>query len=338
MSDDRPGNHWRRVRQGLDEAVRGWLYDPNVRYIDYGFPEKDSELRLDDEPHIRVHVVRKFQQGPALEAATGRGITSGEIPDQFAGIPVDRPQSAYRPHQPPWSANRWTLGGTGPFSEPVNPRTRRTAPLRGGVSVSDQYRRIAGTLGGPVVDRRTGALMLLSNWHVLSGVFGRPGWSIYQPGRGDGGGTADRVATLERDAMAANLDAAVATLTDERAVVSQPWGLPAVRGVNLAQLGMRVEKSGRTTGVTRGIVTGVDGTQRMYYAGAGYRVIRRVISITPGDAELSRGGDSGSFWIEEGQGNVVALHFAGNQPSQPEEALAIDIGPILDALEVDLRV
>ena len=90
--------------------------------------------------------------------------------------------------------------------------------------------------------------------------------------------------------------------------------------------------------MTRGIVTGVHGTQRMYYARAGYRVIRRVISITPGDAELSRGGDSGSFWIEEGQGNVVALHFAGNQPSQPEEALAIDIEPILDALEVDLRV
>ena len=338
MNDDRPGNHWRRVRQGLDEAVRGWLYDPNVRYIDYGFPEKDTELRLDDEPHIRVHVVRKFQQGPALEAATGLGITRGEIPDQFAGIPVDRPQSSYRPHQPPWSAGGWTPGGTGIFSQPVNLRTRRTAPLRGGISVSDQYRRIAGTLGGPVVDRRTGALMLLSNWHVLSGVSGRLGWSIYQPGRGDGGGMADRVATLERDAMAASLDAAVATLTDARAVVNQPWGLPAVRGFNLAQLGMSVEKSGRTTGVTRGIVTGVNGTQRMYYAGAGYRVIRRVISITPGDAELSRGGDSGSFWIEEGRGNVVALHFAGNQPSQPEEALAIDIEPILDALEVDLHV
>ena len=192
MNDDRPGNHWRRVRQGLDEAVRGWLYDPNVRYIDYGFPEKDTELRLDDEPHIRVHVVHKFQQGPALEAATERGITRGEIPDQFAGIPVDRPQSSYRPHQPPWSAGGWTLGGPSIFSEPVNLRTRRTAPLRGGISVSDQYRRIAGTLGGPVVDRRTGALMLLSNWHVLSGVSGRPGWSIYQPGRGDGGGMADR--------------------------------------------------------------------------------------------------------------------------------------------------
>ena len=59
-----------------------------------------------------------------------------------------------------------------------------------------------GTLGGMVIDRETGAKMILSNWHVLVGLWhARPGWPIYQPGQGDGGTTADTVARLSRDAM-----------------------------------------------------------------------------------------------------------------------------------------
>ena len=324
--------YWTRVRRGLAEAISGWLYDPNVRYIDYGFREKESELRMDEEPRIRVHVVEKIPAGPALEAAAARGVTGGEIPRQFAGIPVDCPPGAYRLHPStgigPAVATRAT----------ANTRTGRVQPLRGGISVSDARRPIAGTLGGPVVDRATGQTMILSNWHVLSGVYGYPGEPIFQPGRFDGGTQADQVATLDRNSMASNLDAAVATLGDERLVVNAPWDLEPVTGLATAQLGMAVTKSGRTSGVTRGVITGVEGTQRTYYDGAGYRVIRNVISITPGDAELSLPGDSGAWWIDAATNNVVGLHFAGNQPGQPEEALAIDIAPVLDALGVDLYV
>jgi hypothetical protein len=336
VCDDRPADHWRRVGQGLAEAVGGWLYDPNVRFVDYGFREKDGELRMGEEPRIRVHVVKKIPLGPALEAASATGVTNGEIPPQFAGIPVDCPQGAYRPHQLPYGARAFK----GAFAARGKANVQRgwIQPLRGGISISDARRPIAGTLGGPVLDRSTGQTMILSNWHVLSGVFGRPGGAIFQPGRLDGGTPTDQVATLDRDAMASNLDAAVARLGDERPVVNEQWGLRPVRGATLAQLGMLVVKSGRTSGVTRGVVTGVEGTQRTHYTGAGYRVIRHVISITPGDAELSLPGDSGAFWIDEATNKVVALHFAGNQPGQTEEALAIDIGPILDALGVDLYV
>jgi endonuclease G len=336
VSDDRRTDHWRRVRQGLAEAVRGWLYDPNVRFVDYGFREKDGELRMGEEPRIRVHVVKKIPAGPALEAATATGVTSGEIPPQIAGIPVDCPQGAYRLHQSPYGGRAFR--GAFVARGKADVRTSRIQPLRGGISISDARRPIAGTLGGPVFDRSTGQTMILSNWHVLSGVFGRPGGAIFQPGRLDGGTLTDRVATLDRDAMASNLDAAVARLGDERPVVNGQWGLHPVRGSTVAQLGMLVGKSGRTSGVTRGMVTGVEGTQRAYYAAAGYRVIRHVISITPGDAELSLPGDSGAFWVDEATNKVVALHFAGNQPGETEEALAIDIGPILDALGVDLYV
>lgn len=315
--------HWRTVRRGLAEAVSGWLYDRNVRFIDYGFHEHDGELQFEAEPRIRVHVVQKFPEGPALEAATAAGVTDGEIPKQFAGVPVGCPQGSYRPHQ------SWGVGGG---------RRERVQPLRGGISISDAYRPVAGTLGGPVRDRVTGQPMILSNWHVLSGYAGQPGWPIYQPGRADGGGPADEVARLVRHAMGSNLDAAVAVLSGERPAVNYPLDLSPVRGYALAQLGMYVKKSGRTTGVTQGVVTGVEGTQRMYYAGVGYRMIKRVFTVTPGDRELSLGGDSGSFWIDESTMHAVGLHFGGNAAGMPEQALAIDIGPILDALGVDLLV
>jgi len=107
-----------------------------------------------------------------------------------------------------------------------------------------------------------------------------------------------------------------------------------VRGVGWAQVGTEVIKSGRTTGVTRGRVTGVEGTARMPYSGV-YRRIRNVMTIDPRRGPyVSAGGDSGSFWLDEETMNVVGLHFAGSD--RPERALAIDMQPILDALNVNI--
>ena len=75
----------------------------------------------------------------------------------------------------------------------------------------------------------------------------------------------------------------------------------------------------------------------MTYSGVS-RLIRNVMTIDPRDAlsQVSTGGDSGSFWLEEETMNVVGLHFAGSD--RPERALAIDMQPILDALKVDMAV
>ncbi|MCP4967757.1 MAG: hypothetical protein GY926_21300 [bacterium] len=331
--------HWRHVRRGLHAAAVGWLYDPNVTFIDYGYRETGGELLLDEPPCIRVHVVEKFVGGaPAVEAATRQGLTRGYIPDDFEGIPVDRPQGSY---QLKWRRRRrpqWPAGRIGSSTGSVSPRRSRVDPLRGGISVSDAFRPISGTLGSPVLDRATGQPMIISNWHVISGARGWPGMPILQPGRGDGGTWGDQVGTFARHAMASNLDAAVVELGAGREAVNEPWGLSPVTGAELAQLGMEVVKSGRTTGVTRGIVTGVEGSQRAYYAGIGFQTIRKVMCITPGDPELSLPGDSGCLWIEEKTMRAVGLHFAGNRSGQPEEALAMDIGPVLDTLEVDLHV
>jgi endonuclease G len=179
--------------------------------------------------------------------------------------------------------------------------------------------------------------MILSNWHVLAGMWhAKPGWPIYQPGRGDGGTSADTVAKLSRHAMASSLDAAVAQLTGSRQLVNDQFDLDPVTGVGWAQLGMEVIKSGRKTDVTYGRVTGVEGTIRISYSGV-QRLIRNVITIEPSRGpEVSAGGDSGSFWLEEETMHAVGLHFAGG--NQPERALAIDMQPVLDALNVDIAI
>jgi endonuclease G len=314
---------WARVRLAMREAERRWIYDPNVMFVDFGWRERGGTL-VKDELCVRVHVIEKIAPGTALEAATQKGITHGPIPDTIAGYPVDRPQGAYRLHQ------RWWGG----WRRPVNARARRTAPMQGGISISN-YRYIYGTLGGPVIDRETGARMILSNWHVLAGAWrARPGWPIRQPGRGDGGGHADIVAKLSRSAMSANLDAAVAELTGNRQLINHQFDLGPVTGVGWAQLGMEVVKSGRGTDVTYGHVTGVDGTARMPYGGV-KRLIHNVMTIEPRRRpQVSAGGDSGSFWLQEETMHAVGLHFAGSD--RPERALAIDMQPILDALNVDM--
>ncbi len=318
---------WARVRSAMHEALRGWIYDPNVMLIDFGWRERGGKL-VENDYCIRVHVVNKIAPGPALEAAAQEGKTRGPIPNTIGGIPVDIPQGAYRLHQ-------WWLGGG--RQRPANLRAGRKAPMQGGISIANARLRGYGTLGGAVVDRGTGARMILSNWHVLAAYWDvQPGWPIYQPGRGDGGSRNDTVAKLSRHAMASNLDAAVAELTGDRQLINDQFDLGPVKGVGWAQPGMNVVKSGRRTNVTYGLVTGVEGTARMNYRGIN-RLIRNVMTIEPRQKpEVSAGGDSGSFWLEEETMNVVGLHFAGGD--LPERALAIDMQPILDVLDVDMVV
>jgi endonuclease G len=105
----------------------------------------------------------------------------------------------------------------------------------------------------------------------------------------------------------------------------------------MAQLGMQVVKSGRRTGITRGRITDVEGTARINY-GPVDRIIRRVFTIEPLQSlgEVSDSGDSGALWLGSATMRAVGLHFAGS--NRPERALAMDLQPVLDALDVDLDV
>ena len=315
-----------RARLALREAIRGWLFDPNVTLIDFGWPEREGRI-AEEEPAIRVHVRQKLAEF-ALEAATDAGYTR-PIPPSIGGFPTDVPQGTYLPQQ--WS--RWS--GWGRWGT-TSPRSHRVNPLRGGVSISDEYHYVYGTLGGLVTDRATGAQMILSNWHVLVADWGaRTGQRILQPGRSDGGTNADEIARLTRDAMSQNMDAAVATLTGNRRMINDQYGLGPVRGVGWAEPGMEVVKSGRRTGITYGRVTAIEGVFRLP---CGYleRIIRNVVTIDQRQRleQVSACGDSGSWWLERSTMRAIGLHFAGCD--RPERALALDMQSVLNTLNVDL--
>jgi endonuclease G len=320
-----------RARLAMRVGVRNHLFDPNVRMVSVGLPEKDGKI-IEDQLAIRYHVVEKYHTPIQLEAALENGSTQSDLRapirvGQFT-FEADVVQGKYRPHI--WGWNPWQP------APPPNPRAQRTDPMRGGLSISDEFHHSYGTLGGKVIDRTTGVEMILSNWHVLVADWGaRPGQRIYQPGRLDGGTFRDVVATLTRHAMGVNLDAAVATLNGSRQLLAGQLDLEPVAGVAIAQLGMQVTKSGRRTGVTRGRITDVDATLRMDY-GPVSKLIHNVTSIEPlvSFEQVSGPGDSGSLWIDTSTNLAVGLHFAGSDI--PERGLAIDLPTVLDALNVRL--
>ena len=312
-----------RARLAAREACRDYLYDGNVTSIDVGFPEREGSF--EPRPAIRFHVAKKLR-GFALESAFAAGATA-PLPAQVGGFETDVLEGRYRPH---W----WFPWGWRPTT--ASRRLGRSDPLRGGISLSREGGYGAGTLGGIVTDRASGGPMILSNWHVLVADWAtRPGVAAYQPGRRDGGSSEDRVGAYARDAMASNLDAAVATLDGKRGHSSEQLDLGRVAGAGEPDLGVRVVKSGRTTAITHGVVTGIDGTAKIRY-GPIDRLIRRVVTIdpVPGSSVVSDGGDSGSLWLDAATRACVALHFAGS--NLPERALGMDIAPVLEALGVDL--
>ncbi len=94
-------------------------------------------------------------------------------------------------------------------------------------------------------------------------------------------------------------------------------------------LGMEVRKSGRTTAVTEGLIDGVSLSLSINYGGGVVNSSQDQIHIVPRppwptvDYEVSRGGDSGSVWIDDASGNAVGLHFAGERDPSPAAENAI---------------
>lgn len=95
-------------------------------------------------------------------------------------------------------------------------------------------------------------------------------------------------------------------------------------GIGEAILGMRVQKSGRTTGHTTGIITQIDATVRIDYYGPGALFEGQLIA-----SPMSQPGDSGSAVLDEDR-RGVGLLFAGSDA-------ATIINPIADVLTA-LRV
>ncbi|MEW1693096.1 hypothetical protein ACIQOF_33580 [Streptomyces sp. NPDC091265] len=190
------------------------------------------------------------------------------------------------------------------------PETDRVRPVPGGVSVGIVGTHVgSGTLGGWVWDTVTRQVVALSNAHVFGS---RPGVSIIQPSSDDGGVPADdHIASVLRTG---SLDAAIAEPADASVVsASIVQGGPAVFEIADASLDMRVQKTGRATGLTFGTVDLID-------FDSDYRGSHSDLWIEAEGGDFSLGGDSGALYLlapgnevlaaEKRQ--VVGLHWGGS--------------------------
>lgn len=313
----------RTLRAGLRARARAaalYLYNPRLTLLDLGWKIKDGKIT--DQLTVRFHV-REKPRGLRFEAfavARPELVLPSETELDF---PVDYIEANYNSQ-------------IGTPSAPASGIERDQAfnPLQGGISISNEWDYGYGTLGGVVRDRLTDDPMILSAWHVLaSSPFTRPGLRIFQPGVGDGGTLRHTVARFTRHAMNQGIDAAVATLEGNRATLKDAYEIGSVAGAVEPVIDMRLVKSGRASQVTQGMVSGVEGERPIWYGGL-RRTIRHIVHImqTPEAGEVSRGGDSGSWWLEETTHRAAALHIAGND--DPEYALAISMPHVLEALQV----
>ncbi len=317
----------------LRKKAQPLLRTPGVTSVGVGYKIKNGQRT--DQLCIQYTVEEKLAP-EALDAARIRMLPATITDDEGNAIPVDVVERTYKP-----SAEL--------MSEAVEDdarRRRRTRqnPILPGISVA-HHSSTAGTLGAIVYDRKTGQPYILSNWHVLHTGSGKIGDRVLQPGPFDGG---DRLKSVLGRVVRSHLglagDCAIATI-ERRGINSSIFELgTAPARFGRANLGDRVVKSGRTTGVTHGVVERVGVVVNLNYGDAGMHLIGgfeiRPDSENPASGgEISMGGDSGSLWLTSGGHNAniaVGLHFAGESDPDPgaEHALACNIHSVLDKLDI----
>ena len=122
------------------------------------------------------------------------------------------------------------------------------------------------------------------------------------------------------------VDVALARPVSADAVTADILGIGVPTGTAEAELGMRVRKSGRSTGLTYGEVAQIDVTADIDYDGKTARFTEQVMA-----GPMSQGGDSGSAIVDD-DGRIVGLLFAGSETTTLFNRMA----NVLDALGVTL--
>lgn len=230
----------------------------------------------------------------------------------------------------------------------------RERPAPSGISIGHAA-ITAGTLGGLVRDRDGGAAVILSNNHVLADTNdGGVGDSILQPGPADGGtDPADRIATLTRfveidfapgaenrvdGAIAAPLDPASAQVVWNTREIGVETPV-VMRSMGEADLGLAVQKTGRTTEHTEGFVNSLFATVQVKYGLFRNAVFvdQIIVSQPQGAPPFSDGGDSGSL-VYDSENRLVGLLFAGSEGTAEAPATTIlnPVGNVLGELNIEL--
>lgn len=123
------------------------------------------------------------------------------------------------------------------------------------------------------------------------------------------------------------VDCAVAAPVTADAVAADVLDVGEVNGVKEAMLGMTVKKSGRSSGLTTGIVLATDVALRVEMNFGEYGVFSGQILAGP----MSMPGDSGSLVLSE-DNHAVGLLFAGSE----QATMFTPIERVMDALDVTI--
>ncbi|MFE9636956.1 DNA/RNA non-specific endonuclease [Streptomyces sp. NPDC006463] len=321
------------LRQFIRAKGPNYLTDPNVNSIGIGYRKKGGKQTKELTLQFTVGVKA---DGDELEALDTKPIPE-TIRVDGVDVPTDVLQRSYKP--------QFLV-----VPEAETPgRKQRLDPIIPGVSVG-HVKVSAGTVGAIVFDKSDGTRYVLSNWHVLHGPDGELGDVVVQPGAHDDNRIAqNRLGILKRSHLGMAGDCAVATIEDRDAdqrileldVIPEELGEP--------ELGDKVVKSGRTTGVTHGVVRRIETLAQIDYGGEvglqniGCFEIEPDPATPPANGEVSQGGDSGALWMfKTGNGRpgkvVAGLHFGGEGKFSPDEhALACLPRSVFEKLDISLQ-
>lgn len=303
--------------------------------------QRSTEDRLFALPFVIGSGVGWTEDGRvALRVFVERGRTPS-IPAMLEGFPVlvteAGPFYAGDPAAVTAEANDGDLLPTSRFERPV--------PV--GISTG-HLNSTAGTIGAVVTDGTD--TYALSNWHVFvpagRAAIGDP---LLQPGPYDGGASpSDVIGTLAAfepvvlSPFASNrIDAAIAK-TDQVSPLTPSNGYGSARSRTMrARPGLKVQKYGRTTGLTFGEIEAINTSINVNYGSAGSQVARFTGQIIV-CCGFSAGGDSGSLIVahdvdDEGESRAndrrpVALLFAGDRT----RTIANPIDLVLDKFGVHI--
>jgi endonuclease G, mitochondrial len=333
-SKDRSNKFMVALKAFIRTQGSDYLKDPNITSVGIGYKDKDGK------PTKELAV--RFTVGKKVKPEDLESLGTKLLPESFeidgVKVPTDVIERKY--------ATEFRLV---PELE-INDRKKRLNPILPGSSVA-HVKETAGTIGCIVYDRTNGIPYVLSNWHVLNGPEGTVGDDIVQPGPFDDNRiNVNRLGKLVRSHVGHAGDCGVSTI-EGRGFSTKIMELGVeVENLGEPELGDKVVKSGRTTGVTHGIVSSVHVIAKLDYGGSiGEQEVGGFeIGVDPDNfpenGEVSMGGDSGSVWLFKSDNgkptNIMAgLHFAGETSPNPddEHAVACYAKSVLEKLDVSLH-
>ena len=216
----------------------------------------------------------------------------------------------------------------------------------GNINSFEDHKRVCfnGTLGSMVQDASDDQF-ILSNNHVLADTNkAKPGDLIIQPGLvdnsivcqktpGDAVASFTRTVKINFSGGKNTIDAAIAAV-DPGDVSPEILNIGGIAGtVATPTMGLAVQKMGRTTCLTTGVISSVSGKFKVKYgAGKIAKFINQIVIQTDG---FSGAGDSGSLVVtQDSCPQAVALLFAGS--ADESSTLANPISAVLSKLNVSM--